>query len=135
MNEKIKEEWLKRLRSGMYKQGTKQLHSITDDTYCCLGVLCEIALEQGICKKVDGRYDNSDTILPYSVQEWAELESPNPEVRYSPNSVKTLSLAQLNDGSDSLLLSTADDGVDTVKKLDYEQHSFSQIANLIEKYL
>ncbi len=43
----VKAEWVKRLRSGAYKQGFGYLRN-TDDSYCCLGVLCEIAVEQGI---------------------------------------------------------------------------------------
>lgn len=44
---KIKEEWLRRLRSGEYHQTESILHSITGngdvkDRYCCLGVLCEV---------------------------------------------------------------------------------------------
>lgn len=30
------------LRSGQYKQGAGRLHP-TDDTYCCLGVMCDIS--------------------------------------------------------------------------------------------
>src|SRR5437868_3244044 len=34
--------WVKALRSGRYKQGRCKLRS-TDNTYCCLGVLCQVA--------------------------------------------------------------------------------------------
>ena len=34
--------WVEALRSGKYKQGTHALRS-SDDRYCCLGVLCDIA--------------------------------------------------------------------------------------------
>lgn len=35
-------EWTAALRSGNYKQGQTYLHNITEGTYCCLGVLCDL---------------------------------------------------------------------------------------------
>lgn len=40
MHQEIKEEWIEALRSGKYKQATGKLR--VDDSYCCLGLLCEI---------------------------------------------------------------------------------------------
>jgi hypothetical protein len=40
MKKKNMEKRVKALHSGKYKQGVKKLKR--DDTYCCLGVLCEI---------------------------------------------------------------------------------------------
>lgn len=44
------EQWVEALRSGKYKQGRNYLH--TEDSgehhFCCLGVLCEIARENGV---------------------------------------------------------------------------------------
>lgn len=37
----LKKAWLKALRSGRYPQGRKRLHT-NNNTYCCLGVACEI---------------------------------------------------------------------------------------------
>lgn len=37
MNKRVKQKWLKALRSGEYRQGTKQLES--RGAFCCLGVL------------------------------------------------------------------------------------------------
>ena len=45
-NQEVMREWVDRLRSGQYKQGTGRLR--VEDHYCCLGVLCEIAAERGI---------------------------------------------------------------------------------------
>lgn len=57
MNKKIKNKWVKALRSGKYKQGTEAL-KITHDgdgeaAFCCLGVLCDIvgdkvSIKQGL---------------------------------------------------------------------------------------
>lgn len=41
MDKKLKAEWVKALRSGKYKQGRVRLKN-TDETHCCLGVLCAI---------------------------------------------------------------------------------------------
>ena len=41
MNKKLKQKWVKALRSGRYKQTTGMLQ--LGRAYCCLGVLCRIA--------------------------------------------------------------------------------------------
>lgn len=43
MDPEYKQKWIDALRSGKYKQGRAALRNIQEDTYCCLGVLCEIA--------------------------------------------------------------------------------------------
>lgn len=62
----IKAEWVTRLRSGRYTQGSGRLKTVTrvdgkevTATYCCLGVLCEIAAEQGV-----GRWGTPNPIRP-----------------------------------------------------------------------
>ena len=45
MNQAIKERWVKALRSEEYKQGDAALHY--EDTYCCLGVLCDLVDPNG----------------------------------------------------------------------------------------
>lgn len=34
--------WITTLRSGEYKQGRSWLHSFQSNSFCCLGVLCEV---------------------------------------------------------------------------------------------
>ena len=46
MNPEWKQKWIDALRSGEYKQGYKYLRQTEEDgsiSYCCLGVLCDIA--------------------------------------------------------------------------------------------
>lgn len=43
MNKKLKQKWIKALRSGEFKQCTGQLKAPKVKEYCCLGVLCNIA--------------------------------------------------------------------------------------------
>jgi hypothetical protein len=47
MDTKLKAEWIAALRSGKYKQGRLFLRD-SEDNYCCLGVLCEVAGEVAI---------------------------------------------------------------------------------------
>jgi hypothetical protein len=35
-------EWLAALESGRYRQGKNRLHLLEDDSYCCLGVACDL---------------------------------------------------------------------------------------------
>ena len=39
MNQELKKDWIAKLRSGDYKQGTCTLYSEYANAYCCLGVL------------------------------------------------------------------------------------------------
>lgn len=55
----IKEDWVKRLRSGAYPQGKAYLNR--NGAFCCLGVLCEIAYEQGIVQRNTVRTRNPHT--------------------------------------------------------------------------
>lgn len=90
MNPEIKGRWLEALRSGDYPQTRRRLAD--DNGYCCLGVLCEIAVEDGIVTKGtaggsdDGivytsATDSADfefSVLPVAVFEWAGMTGPNP---------------------------------------------------------
>lgn len=81
MNPEIKQEWVAALRSGKYKQGRKRLN--TDDKYCCLGVLCEIAVAHGITEKATPSdlfnitcYGGCNTSsLPREVVEWSGVSA------------------------------------------------------------
>lgn len=54
----IRAEWIRRLRSGEYQQGRgylKREEAIGKTLYCCLGVLCEIFVENGEIKSTRDR--------------------------------------------------------------------------------
>lgn len=77
MNKRIKKLWIKALRSGKYKQGINQLKThCAGNTYkhCCLGVLEEIAVKEGVIKRIAG------TFLTKKVQKWAGLNEKNPQL-------------------------------------------------------
>jgi hypothetical protein len=67
----IIQEWIKRLRSGKYKQGNGAL--CTEDaegtkSYCCLGVLCELAVEEDVIPEpeVIDSFDEHDKEFRYN---------------------------------------------------------------------
>ena len=59
----IIKSWITALRSGKYKQGIGKLKAKgvdgTELCHCCLGVLCELAVEQGIIGPSTQRAENS----------------------------------------------------------------------------
>lgn len=133
MNPEIKAKWLDALRSGEYRQGQNVLKKSFSDNdkpqHCCLGVLCEIAIKEGLnisatAEILDGGYrewyfEGQHESLPLSVVDWAGLWQGIPVVPdptredYRDGSTPLTNLAQLND-----------DGYD-----------FNALADLIEREL
>ena len=79
--EKRRELWVKALRSRKYEQGIDGLN-INDEFYCCLGVLCEVAMQNGLSLTKDDdtesewvEYDGDAEQLPQAVADWVGLES------------------------------------------------------------
>lgn len=141
MNAKVKEKWLAALRSGNYKQGQKVLKQGAPGEvarYCCLGVLCDLAVDAGVVTSDlnvagsgvtdrDGRFINNvwaffglpedinESTLPLAVRDWAGLDGGNPSVpvnRITPG--YPTNLASLNDAYNA---------------------TFADIADIIEEYL
>lgn len=119
MNPEIKQAWIDALLSGEYEQGRSRLRTkgMTKDQFCCLGVLCELAAKAEVIEPAEYSdsiesyyYDHSASTLPVSVQEWAGMDSDNPQISASS---RRGSLAEAND-----------DGM-----------PFSDIAQLIERKL
>ena len=111
MNPEVKQKWIDALRSGEYKQGYGQLCQPNTVRFCCLGVLCELAIKDGLdVEKRKGEtktfYDGDIAILPRKVMDWAGLENLDPLV----NGVR---VSRLNDAGST----------------------FPELANLIEKEL
>lgn len=117
MKTEVKNLWIEALRSGEYEQGKFRLKTrgVGDgpDEYCCLGVLCEVAVKAGVVTERDsmegsqyaafGAYRSTRT-LPREVVEWAGLEgtyADNPIVteipEEDPDRIMGYSLAELND--------------------------------------
>lgn len=77
-------KWVEALESGEYPQTQGTLQKL--GRFCCLGVACEVAMENGVpleCE-YDGdgvvTYDGRDDILPELVVEWLDLYSNDPGV-------------------------------------------------------
>lgn len=83
------QKWVEALRSGKYQQGRQQLATETQTgrTYCCLGVLCEVAKQEGV---IIG-YIDTDSYLPEVVQQWAGLKTKDGEFRDKYNERTSLS--------------------------------------------
>lgn len=70
-------KWVEALRSGKFQQAKNRL--ATKDGFCCLGVACEVAIENGVeIKKIvvdtgGILYDYNEMLLPDSVKEWLNL--------------------------------------------------------------
>lgn len=58
MKADIKERWIKLLESGEYNLGTEFLYDVETDTHCPLGVLVEMALEDGVRVNVQKDFYN-----------------------------------------------------------------------------
>ena len=126
VNEEIKRRWIAKLESGGYAQTANKLAD--DSGYCCLGVLCEVAVEDGVVFKTipgDGerfwytsKLDSGDSegaVLPEAVVKWAGLKDTNPDVSYidADGVEDNATLAELNDNG----------------------HTFLEIAQLVEQSL
>lgn len=83
MNQDIKKRWVEALRSGKYQQGRGQLRA--DGRWCCLGVLGDIAVADGLATWLDngdGEFSLCDAdscdmgvCMPtQKVDEWAGLD-------------------------------------------------------------
>lgn len=83
MNEAVKKKWLQALRSGEYEQGFYFLYK--DDSFCCLGVLCDLYLTEHKKKwdKINNpikTIDEEKKLLPESVIKWAGLQEKSPKL-------------------------------------------------------
>jgi hypothetical protein len=111
MDAAIAERWTAALRSGQYTQGThllKQKYESGQDAHCCLGVLCELYLQEknhdsqleskfipGHPFKGDSKgelymFGTDHEIPPVTIQKWAGISKSGCE-----------ELAELNDSGES----------------------------------
>lgn len=59
LDTEVKAKWLAGLRSSKFKQGQGQLHHPTNNTYCCLGVLCVVNDKHLWYKDIDELFQNT----------------------------------------------------------------------------
>lgn len=131
MNTSIALRWVNALRSGQFKQGRSRLTTPTVDgreRYCCLGVLCEIAVQDGVVERTDvhgevyygNLGDRSSTALPSAVLRWAEMGD-----RYT-DPYRTQEKYPCTDA-------TPDYKATLVDLNDDRRYTFAQIADVIER--
>lgn len=112
MNQQVKTQWLKALRSGEYQQARGRLWGYKG--FCCLGVLCDIYVKESNHQWEEDDFGghkifDESAMLPIEVMTWAGLSEANPSISDRANN----SLASINDRGSS----------------------FEEIADLIEKNL
>lgn len=79
MKKAIAKKWVAALRSGKYKQGIGRLEYAKKQ--CCLGVLCNLALVEGVCVylpsycSIPASFDGEEILLPDSVRRWAGMKT------------------------------------------------------------
>jgi hypothetical protein len=108
----VKAKWIEALRSDKYRQTGGVLHtqdSVGVSKFCCLGVLSEIAYQEGVIQRErqpegsEYRYGTGEkwdvAFLPHAVCEWAGIE--NRAGQYGPESFQAL--VDHNDNGDSFL--------------------------------
>lgn len=127
MHADIRERWARACESGL-AQTTGKLGRVNPETgeesFCCLGVLSEVAVEDGVvsrhveetkhCKTCelehspDVYYGNASTLLPDEVVEWAGLNAVSPEIELPIGWIRENALDEaatdLLDGEDDDLL-------------------------------
>lgn len=126
MNKDIRERWLERLESGEIKQ-TRGYLGRPSGSRCCLGVLCDIAVEDGIiAAPVEDmvrqhtkqskflRYEGEMGMLPRAVIVWAGLKD-NGEVAVF-----------YNDKHEAL--------GDLVTRNDTSKYNFKKIAKIVREH-
>lgn len=109
MNREWRDKWIKALRSGAYIQGYRKLR--TNDTYCCLGVLCDL-----VRPDLWHEYDRESFPGKVVYEHDAVIDKPNDYVL------------------DKTGLET-DNCEDLIELNDDEQAGFPAIADWIEKHL
>ena len=121
MNKENVKLWVAALRSGKYKQGENYLHITNEegeDQYCCLGVACAVAVENGVDLEMSvnlntHEYDHCGATLPLTVMHWLGTVNPNPKTEDdSINGFGKASLTHLNDA---------------------KRYDFNKIADVIER--
>jgi hypothetical protein len=108
MNQEIKQKWVEALRSKKYKQGRGVLRR--KDTYCCLGVLCDLnekvewkflastrLIEEQYIPSISPDNAFGDFFIPIEISEWAELSDVSSEVLVELNDDKFYSFEQIAD--------------------------------------
>lgn len=106
MKEEIKDKWVNALRSGAYQQTEFSLK--VNDCFCVLGVLCDLAVKEGVADWREVGYDgmsygrvynkgkdsSSSSEVLVDIQQWSGLQSSR---GFLMNDALAPTLSDLND--------------------------------------
>jgi hypothetical protein len=179
MNPEVKPLWLAALRSGEYEQATGSLARVymrvkpevagaiyprQEDfeptgkvTYCCKGVLSDLAVNNGVdmdvrdngyigsqlndsgatCYYAERQYSGITGVMPGAVVRWAGLAPHVKRPDYDDNGVESFTLGidpELVDDSDEYTIgyTKADGALSSLDVANDDGQSFAQIADIIE---
>lgn len=165
MKADVAAELVKRLRSGDYKQGTEKLAASrqNDDNlyHCCLGVLCEMAAEEGVVQRLEeteptwteeepddeynrkvinfvGKNGNHDATLPIEVVEWAGIVTVVDDYAGHDSDTEPRALPNFDDFEgvgrfEAGIWVTTKDADKTLAGMNDNGKSFEEIATFIEE--
>lgn len=80
----IVNKWIPALLSGEYKQGRSRLRG-TDDTYCCLGVACDIVIKEGLVPDI--KWTNETFMFSYVAGTEDDIAEGEAQESYLPEEV------------------------------------------------
>jgi hypothetical protein len=131
MNPEIKARWTAALHSGEYGQAHNALR--TDEGYCCLGVLCDLAVKDEVIDEAvkanmfdnDYAYNGTTSLLPQEVVAWAGLTGSNPRV--NADSLPEGAVFETGLGTEG--------GIPTLANLNDGGTPFTVIADIIDAQL
>ena len=87
--------WIEALRSGKYRQAQYKLKS--DEGYCCLGVLCDLARNDGGPEWSEGLYRRLDGQLPHQMARFMGLTQGDQNRLADLNDKSRATFAQIAD--------------------------------------
>ena len=119
VDRELVQKWVAALRSGEYKQGHGRLHLAKHNSFCCLGVLCEVAE----VKKASSRNSHWGNYYLTGSDGWMDSHVISPSSELYSRAGLGAKASDFN----SL-------GSELVNRND-ERESFEEIANFIEDTL
>lgn len=104
MKKQVFNIWMRALSGGRFRQTTGQLCRVNKKTrrpmgYCCLGVLAQKAVGEGVTPKptISPEYSQKEYgsgkqygVLPHEVQRWGRIKSDNARVDFSQGAWRRL---------------------------------------------
>jgi hypothetical protein len=113
MNPELKSRWTTKLRSGDYPQGKGALRKRGEeqDLFCCLGVLCEIAADEGVVhrsvrpKNVGWNcdYNEEGAVLPIELEAWSGISLDDRQELMDMNDMQGKTFMEIADWIDANL--------------------------------